>query len=366
MLVHSKCLLSEDSLQDPTYLVRFFLTFMYGTRADCGWDPTMEYIPHTANPLQYYITVNDSAGNTKVYKTVELESSIGAEALRGRGTRVWKAVAWDPTTFTEIGKPVALKDCWVDQLRTLEGDVIRNLDKLTDERISALERELVCLTSKRDVGPKNDILEAKIKGAERSLNAARALKASLLVPIIHGVVTSPISGAKDSTLFRKTAFVPEARWEYIFQQMKQGPEGDKQRENLQQQLKGEHRSVFDYANIRRELIQYDSKDHYRIVYGEVCRPLYRITRLDHIFDHLCYILLGKLPPMHRCAFTKSDAVEALEGLHEAGWVHRDISPGNILITETDSVKLSDWEYAKEFDAKLPIVHDIRTVSTWVV
>ena len=54
---------------------------------------------------------------------------------------------------------------------------------------------------------------------------------------------------------------------------------------------------------------------------------------------------------------------ALQGLHECGWVHRDISAGNIPITAGGEVKLSDWEYAKKLDSDDRLKHDIRTVSS---
>ena len=40
---------------------------------------------------------------------------------------------------------------------------------------------------------------------------------------------------------------------------------------------------------------------------------------------------------------------ALELLHKAGWVHRDISCGNIFISEGDVVKLGDFEFAKRLN-----------------
>ena len=35
-------------------------------------------------------------------------------------------------------------------------------------------------------------------------------------------------------------------------------------------------------------------------------------------------------------------------MHKAGWVHRDVSSGNILIEDNDECRISDLEYAKPF------------------
>ncbi|KAJ3541551.1 hypothetical protein NM688_g6067 [Phlebia brevispora] len=69
--------------------------------------------------------------------------------------------------------------------------------------------------------------------------------------------------------------------------------------------------------------------HYRIVFREICRPLEDETSLSTVFRAL------------------SRASLALRDIHGAGWVHRDISTGNILLTETGNTLLGDFQSAKK-------------------
>ncbi|KAG6327335.1 hypothetical protein ID866_11754 [Astraeus odoratus] len=79
--------------------------------------------------------------------------------------------------------------------------------------------------------------------------------------------------------------------------------------------------------------------HTRIVFKEVCESLFQVRKLRDVLAML------------------RDAVKALQILHDAGWIHRDISPGNLLRIG-NSVKISDLEYAKRLDSKDS--HEVRT------
>ncbi|KAJ3555679.1 hypothetical protein NM688_g2445 [Phlebia brevispora] len=68
--------------------------------------------------------------------------------------------------------------------------------------------------------------------------------------------------------------------------------------------------------------------HYRIVYKEVCESLRSTASLFKVFKAL------------------GDVCHGLRALHECGWVHRDISLGNILL-HGDVVKIADLEYAEK-------------------
>ncbi|KAJ3531368.1 hypothetical protein NM688_g7587 [Phlebia brevispora] len=71
------------------------------------------------------------------------------------------------------------------------------------------------------------------------------------------------------------------------------------------------------------------KVHYRVVFKERCRPLHLDIPLSDVFR-----ALGQT-----CA--------ALKILHEAGWVHRDVSMNNVMLDEAGRARLADLEYAKK-------------------
>lgn len=52
-------------------------------------------------------------------------------------------------------------------------------------------------------------------------------------------------------------------------------------------------------------------------------------------------------------------------MHKAGWVHRDISVGNILFHERDGNLVVKLEYAKQYLRDDKGVHEMRTVCGFV-
>ncbi|KAJ3554522.1 hypothetical protein NM688_g3064 [Phlebia brevispora] len=71
------------------------------------------------------------------------------------------------------------------------------------------------------------------------------------------------------------------------------------------------------------------KVHYRVVFKELCKPLDLEMPLSDIFRALGQVCI------------------ALKLLHEAGWVHRDVSMNNIMLDSAGQARLADLEYAKK-------------------
>ncbi|PSS18947.1 hypothetical protein PHLCEN_2v3163 [Hermanssonia centrifuga] len=75
--------------------------------------------------------------------------------------------------------------------------------------------------------------------------------------------------------------------------------------------------------------------HHRIVFKEVGLPLSKVTSLLEVFNAL------------------GDVVDGLRCLHECGWVHRDISTGNVVIVD-GIAKITDLEYATSDDETVKV------------
>ena len=95
----------------------------------------MEYHPAIGGLPSYYIftiRTKDAEGHFQEaqFKTVDLLSNVGAEALRGRGTRVWMVRRW--VDGAETGDAMVLKDCWIDSDRTREGDIMAQIVEEAD------------------------------------------------------------------------------------------------------------------------------------------------------------------------------------------------------------------------------------------
>jgi len=71
---------------------------------------------------------------------------------------------------------------------------------------------------------------------------------------------------------------------------------------------------------------------------------------------------GKLAP-ERALNIAAQVAEALKHAHECGLVHRDVKPGNIIITASGVAKLADLGLAKAFRTDSSVTQEGRTIGT---
>lgn len=273
--------------QEPKRLVEFFLKFFYAPIELSGWDTTMQPVWEGPNgdQLQYIITVRSTDGSReKTYKTISLLSSIAAEALRGRGTRVWLAEPCDAAGHPSGEPQVVIKDCWIDQGLEGEGDIIRTI--LEDAKKLLPQKSTKGQGRRRKADAANEML---------SQEEYDTLANSLLTSEIDGdVFWTDERGAKiyDRTLDRAKVYPGGTPYYYIFDKGLNEATA-KRLTQLQDELKGEHRSVWQHFGSHNEPIEYNPKAHYRIVFTEVCRTLRDETLLEDILLHLGNSCLGR-------------------------------------------------------------------------
>ncbi|KAI0084507.1 hypothetical protein BDY19DRAFT_524479 [Irpex rosettiformis] len=286
----------------------FFLALMFARAHELGYDPTMQpardgkrwsnqwditvhYVPegdddHLSGPI------DESKLRTVVLRTQKLESNIGAEAMRSRGTRVWQARILGPNG--RLGdRTVAIKDYWVDHDRLREATIRQRIldDVKTEEQKNILRRHLLTPLYSGDV-----VIAGQRDNTHTLLRRGASVPKGTLYPTVHEDVSlTATTVPEDEPLAPQGTGIIASRTEKLL-----------------------------------KLITLHDKSHHRIVFAEVAITIEDIRSAKMVFD------------------IARQATTALKAIHECGWVHRDISSGNILIVD-DIAKISDIEYAKKMN-----------------
>ena len=95
----------------------------------------------------YDIKVRDDSGTVRTFRTKDEISTYGADAMRGRGTRVWSA--YDVTNDPDGETLFAIKDTWVNTDRIREGTTLRDLrqrlmEKNDGDTLKHFLTEVIC------------------------------------------------------------------------------------------------------------------------------------------------------------------------------------------------------------------------------
>ncbi|KAI5115422.1 hypothetical protein M0805_004009, partial [Coniferiporia weirii] len=204
------------------------------------------------------------------------------------------------------GKLAVLKDVWVDDDRELEHDL---RVKILDDVEAKFNKDVRNRVSKYLLTP---IIAGLMEVDGRVDNTTKVLMRGAIPSfdnIFDLILVKPVFNEKmNSTGYSQTS-------DQISYRVVRGP-----RENARKSI--HHRA------------------HYRIVFREVAIPLHSVRELSSAFTVL------------------RDISKALEYIHACGWVHRDISAGNIYWYESKRGLLGDLEYAKKMGVDAE--HEVRT------
>ncbi|KAJ3710134.1 hypothetical protein DFJ43DRAFT_164754 [Lentinula guzmanii] len=305
-----------DFIKDQRNLVTVFLSFAFSSAENMGWDPTITFSHRDSeNRRQYNIIVNE-----RVYKTVKTLSDYSADNPLGRATRVWKVQ--DAQGNTRV-----LKDLWLEHDRLEEHKIYENI--LKDVENSA--------------------------PPERKEKRRNTVAKHLLTPLDHcRVKVSGIADDDTNLVILRDYDMNKARTVALMSPSKSNPpkkqsigfsfSGDQDAEFITHVSQDSGLQVPErvvHNSLQETKIPNDQRYHYRIVFEEYATTIYDERNLANILKATADVLL------------------ALRLIHSAGWVHRDISGGNLYYHKERNIGLiGDLEYAKKVDDQLH--HNVRT------
>lgn len=271
-----------NDLQSPSHIIKFFFALMYSSEESLGRDMTMTTIwngdVHTTP--QYDIQVQSREDDLspivlRTFRTTELISSIGAEAIRGRGTRVWKV---NEVVRGRVNKKktYVLKDAWVDSDRMREGKVVATIredaeKQLEDEKEKeVLLRCLLTTLVEGDVVLSDGTADRTLSGRKRGRHIVKNTDRFSLTPYTAPSKLKPTAPPLGVESKRK----------------RKGARGGEEKSP------GDHKDVTDGSEGLQQAIVYDAKTHYRIVFAEACDVLHELTSLFDIVYTLWKVCNG--------------------------------------------------------------------------
>ncbi|KAI6032186.1 hypothetical protein BKA83DRAFT_4210425 [Pisolithus microcarpus] len=282
---------------EPEHLIHFFCSLAFANEQQLGWDPTVQRVCVEGKP-QYNITVCTDEGKETVYQTTKMISDFSADAMQGRGTRVFRVrLTLQNGQPVHNAQPFVLKDSWRELDRAREDEILVEIfdglgKKYGTKKVSEARDYFLTVLAAGDV-----IMDGKKDKTTSLLRDADELPPDFGLPADDLLEWKPTRTGEG--LAPKFSCVP--------------------------------------PSVKKSKIHH--RIHYRLVFKEVCEPIHDLNRLDTVFK------------------TLMDIHKALQLLHSIGWVHRDLSTGNVLYWGGMG-KLADLEYAKHIDSST--THEVRT------
>ncbi|GJE95037.1 hypothetical protein PsYK624_112160 [Phanerochaete sordida] len=312
-LSRSEVLVSEafNFMTEREVLVDFILRTTFAKRSEIGFDETITRLPGLSpenQSVRYDIQVRDPTKTpqeplVKTYRTRRLISELGALSPRGRGTRVWEVYELagnggelrklDDKGNLVLANTLLVKETWSDVDRLIEGEIIEEIRSKAEAAGKDKDFKTYFMSTSRyghvfvDDGPE-----------ARPDTTASFRRSQTTAPEIPLDVETLLVSAKPR---------PNQRCQIM---TVQGP-------------------VTKERIMLPTFSRYPHKVHHRVVYTEVGQPIFQAKSL-------CKALV--------CVV---DVIRGLDLMHSLGWVHGDISYGNVFFVDDYRGKIIDLEYAKE-------------------
>ncbi|KAF4563844.1 hypothetical protein EYR36_003088 [Pleurotus pulmonarius] len=307
-------------VENPRLLIKVFMSFLFATEQELGYDPMVTRDAKGDYIYRIPATEGGQQGD-RFFRTTASIAEYRSNNITGRMARVWKVVECNSTgDVLSPGEPSrVLKDVWLEDSALTESQIqsqiFEDLKKFfvdkQDERYLAFEQLQPSLSDleKDDTYKKYFIKIVTDYEGKRSkpLLAKSQRMRSLFTnnkPLVLPA-TSNRGGSGTPRPFESKDALDETPREFA------------------------------------------PRKQYRVVFGEVCEAVGDLRTLGEVADVL------------------NQAVVALRLMYCAGWVHRDISSGNILahpIGGAWQAKLSDLEYSRRFsfDMERDVGRDPKT------
>lgn len=264
---------------------------MFASYSDLGYDPSIEQVIEHEK-----IEYNVRCGG-KWYRVLEALQDTKAAYVLGPGTRVWKVQELKDRLVdsTLVGDILVMKDMWSDKHAPSEKDILDDIIARvnTVHDIGSVESDFA---TRYFLGIREDE-RVQIADHERLReDCSSAILRNYVVASDNALTVSP------------------------------------------------NQEISDFKG-------YTAKQHRRILYVEYAHPLDAPDILtDHqlFFTSLRQVTRGISSLLIILSSFNLGRI-GLELLYSAGYVHRDLSPGNLLSCSDGNCKISDFEYAKPYE-----------------
>ena len=272
----------------------------------------MRPVPRGNGGCVYHIDVN---GET--YETRETLSSSSADQLLGHATRVWRVCRLSSAGSQSEDASLVLKDVWIEDDREPEHLLLERILNDVEEKYGA--------------------------------NIRRKLASHVLTPTAH--CFAQVGGKEDHTTnVMMRGYTPTYKDKYRVNVEHLGCSEDSSKDDRDAGPTTEigvdglrRNSLRDPLHWYNPVRRVPRRKHYRVIFREVARSVHAARDLEGVFTVLSDVAKGLTFWFGLILLVNSYV--ALQWIHGAGWVHRDLSSGNLYLYNGRGL-IGDFEYAK--------------------